>query len=893
MSRTLHTSRARLRGHLLPLGLFVSLTLATTFPLVRGAWSTIANYGDPLLNTWILAWDAHVLTVQPAHLFDANIFYPYPATLAYSEHLLGIAIPGAALQWSTGNPIFVHNGAILVSFVLAALGAYFLAYYLTRSRFAGLVAGVAFGFAGYRFTEISQIQNLALEWLPFTLLYLTRFFRTRARRDALLFVVFCTLQAWSNLYYSFYTAIAIGIYLVFQAGCVLARRQDTQRPCADAERPAGLATPAPADEASRQQALAFRALRGVSCFRDPGATDYSTRLDWTILRRLGMSLAAIAILMYCVLHPYSMVQTAVGVRSLNGQDGAALMNYLTVPARSLLGRAFPAIGVDPTPGKTYFPGLITIVLAGAGLIWTRHPRGKDRPEAASWRDRERYFYLALALIALVLSFGPVLRLRNGGNPILSPLPYAFLYRWVPGFSSMRVPARMSVLVIFALALLSGFGAAHLARHARPALSGAVLVLEVAGFLALPQAGLPIAVGAQVPEVYHWLASQPADQVVLELPAMSSYSVWDDLTAMYRVGRQEYFSTYHWHPTILGYSGFYPPLYQEEVNRLITFPSSDALSYLRGLNVRYVILHADQFGPDGWAAVAGRLPLFADQMSLVAQFGQDYVYGLAPGAPGQPAAAPHLGVYLPPAAAPGQEYTAYITADNPLSTTLVQPLAAPYTLAYQWQGAGASPAGEARGLLPLTFPPGESVIPVALGKLPGPFAAAELHASLAGDSQVSLATAQVKIGGQAEAVALPGGNGCDYHPADLNFGGQVALQGVTLDRTSYRAGDSIAFTFFWRRTGTGPIDDFVINFRMMDKGQKEVASTNLALGGVANWQPWQTVADHRLKQLPLDLPPGSYLIDLVLYDVTTQGFVPVITGDGQKWESFQTEIAVSR
>ena len=36
-------------------------------------------------------------------------FYPYPDTLAYSEHLLGIAIFTAPVQWLTGNPILALN----------------------------------------------------------------------------------------------------------------------------------------------------------------------------------------------------------------------------------------------------------------------------------------------------------------------------------------------------------------------------------------------------------------------------------------------------------------------------------------------------------------------------------------------------------------------------------------------------------------------------------------------------------------------------------------------------------------------------------------------------------------------------------------------------------------
>ena len=49
--------------------------------------------GDPLMVTWVLAWVAHQLPNAPAHIFDANIFYPERNTLAYSESLL---VPGSA-----------------------------------------------------------------------------------------------------------------------------------------------------------------------------------------------------------------------------------------------------------------------------------------------------------------------------------------------------------------------------------------------------------------------------------------------------------------------------------------------------------------------------------------------------------------------------------------------------------------------------------------------------------------------------------------------------------------------------------------------------------------------------------------------------------------------------
>ena len=49
--------------------------------------------------TWVLGWVAHQLPHAPAHIFDANIFYPERNTLAYSETLLVPGLLAAPLHW--------------------------------------------------------------------------------------------------------------------------------------------------------------------------------------------------------------------------------------------------------------------------------------------------------------------------------------------------------------------------------------------------------------------------------------------------------------------------------------------------------------------------------------------------------------------------------------------------------------------------------------------------------------------------------------------------------------------------------------------------------------------------------------------------------------------------
>ena len=146
---------------------YAALTILFTWPLARGLTRDIAgDFGDPLLNAWILAWDA-------SHLgrgwWNANIFFPHPLALAYSEHLLPQALTILPIQLVAGNPILSYNVLFLSTFALSGLGMFLFAREITGSRTAALVAGVAYAFAPYRVTSIPHLQVLSSHWMPFAL----------------------------------------------------------------------------------------------------------------------------------------------------------------------------------------------------------------------------------------------------------------------------------------------------------------------------------------------------------------------------------------------------------------------------------------------------------------------------------------------------------------------------------------------------------------------------------------------------------------------------------------------------------------------------------------------------------------------------------------------------
>src|SRR3954469_24433475 len=88
----------------------LAIALAATYPLALHFTTHLPNdLGDPVLNVWILGWDAKAIANGLKGFWEAPNFYPYHHTLAFSDHLLGIAIFTAPVQWITRNAVLTYN----------------------------------------------------------------------------------------------------------------------------------------------------------------------------------------------------------------------------------------------------------------------------------------------------------------------------------------------------------------------------------------------------------------------------------------------------------------------------------------------------------------------------------------------------------------------------------------------------------------------------------------------------------------------------------------------------------------------------------------------------------------------------------------------------------------
>ena len=190
--------------------LFVTLAAFHTWPLASapGTWSRNDN-GDAMLNEWTIAWVAHQLPRDPAHLFDANIFYPERRTLTFSEHLLPQALLVSPVLWAGGSPVLAYNLCLLEGLALTAWAMCLVIRRWTGSWWAGLIAGCLAGYNASSLTRLAHIQSQHLEFLPLALLALDRLFALPRVRHALALGGWFALQSLTSGYFLAFTSVAM------------------------------------------------------------------------------------------------------------------------------------------------------------------------------------------------------------------------------------------------------------------------------------------------------------------------------------------------------------------------------------------------------------------------------------------------------------------------------------------------------------------------------------------------------------------------------------------------------------------------------------------------------------------------------------------------------------
>ncbi len=563
--RSWRSTPASLYPHLCVLIGYTLLTLLFTYPMVLHMGTRLIGVGgDGWQNVWNLWWTKKALLDLHMNPFHTDYVY-YPQGTSLYFHTLNIfnGLLSIPLQDVFGL-VFSYNAIVIFSFVFGGYGAYLLTHYLVRNRTAAFISGMVFTFSPYHLAHtLGHMQLIALEWLPFYVLFLLRTVEERSSRNALCAAFFLFLTSLCDWYYVMYlllfTLLAAVYYLWTSKN----------------------------KEAARDITLRL-ALTGI----------IFVVLDAPIL---------VPMLSEARSERYMIPSLESSIAF-----SADLLSFF-VPAQShpIWGKQVPGWRDKFAEGpveNTVFMGYTALVIGLLGA-WKKWPKSR--------------FWLCSLAFFFIMALGPILHINGQTRftdyqvPIV--LPYAFFYSFVPFVKIARAVSRMNVMVMLSLAVLVGFGLAWLfgkTEHKR--LGGrltwsviwASLAIFLVGFEYLP-IPFPMAQPYAVPSFYRSIAGDHDNYAVLDVP--------NDVSKHGLGVRYMFYQTIHNKKIFGGYISRDPQyllpdmtlfrhllrLDYEQPQDIIQGQDTDFLAHL---GFRYIVVHKDLLTASDYATIRRRLEM---------------------------------------------------------------------------------------------------------------------------------------------------------------------------------------------------------------------------------------------------------------------------------------------
>jgi len=127
------------------------------------------------------------------------------------------------------NEIFAYNFLLFSSFVLAFIGMYLLAFYITRSHFSSFVAGLLYSLCPYHFNKAWEHYNLAfIEFFPFVFLYLFKLRQNSSFKNIIIAALFIFLACVSDLSYAYIMCVFLFSYFIYILICNIKNKHPAQ-----------------------------------------------------------------------------------------------------------------------------------------------------------------------------------------------------------------------------------------------------------------------------------------------------------------------------------------------------------------------------------------------------------------------------------------------------------------------------------------------------------------------------------------------------------------------------------------------------------------------------------------------------------------------------------------
>jgi hypothetical protein len=530
-----------LKRHVLIFCYFVLASLVITYPLIFHMTNRLPGLGDELLITWIMNWNIHAFLTDPMNIFQANIFYPYHNTLAYSDVFFTASIIGFIPSLLVNQPAFIFNFTLLFSLVTLGFCTHLLVEHLTGNNFAGIISGTLIAFSTFTMTRLPVVQLIGIAWVSLSLLFYFLFLEKKQFKYLFGTAVFFLIQI--------YNSFLPGYFLLLCYSCIT---------------------------------LVYLIKKKISPI---------------IFLNRNVFLLGLLVIVFSIplIIPYLSVSKEVSFH----RDIRDAIHFGNRPEYSLypsdktrlkvrLSKTFYAHDKGPYIYEGYI-GFSFLMLLFFLIFYFLFIKRKflGTPFIA---------FSVIAISAYILSLGPAF--QWGGKvlkiPFIIPLPYALFYYLVPGFNGMRNSARWEFLALFALSILIGIVLADAWRKQKVfvqfILTGIICLVTILEY-PLPLPLEKVAEKEEFPMIYSKVANLPQNKAIIELPLYS----WRMAPFASQEFLREYYTTSHFRKMVNGYSGFSPPEWEEQAEMLMqSFPERKTLHHLKSIGVHYIILHQAEY-----------------------------------------------------------------------------------------------------------------------------------------------------------------------------------------------------------------------------------------------------------------------------------------------------------
>jgi hypothetical protein len=463
---------------------YVALAAGHTWPLLKLLDSHIAgNAGDDLLNASILWWNATTVPLTPAW-WNQPHFYPAHGVTTFTENLLGLGPIATPLYWITRDAIATYNLTLFLTWPLSAFAAYLLVRHLSGRRDVAFIAGLAYGFSTYRVSSLGHIQTVSSFWLPTALLALHKYRSDRRPGWLALFAAAWVLQSLANGHFLLFSLVLIALWLLYF--CTTKTHRRAGLVISAVWIAAGLTLlPVLLQYRSVHEHYGFwRDLRGIALSAPLTAwAEVASESVWSHVLPYGRHnlfpgitapvLLALGALVLLVRRRPDLPALRRGRRGAMAALVVGLLAALIAIVVTLLRGPWQwTAGVTVRVTDLNRPIALALV-CGLGFVWL-----SARARQAVQRRSVLVFYASAAVVMGLFAMGPAF--YTGDHVLFEYAPYRWLL-YLPGFTSLRAPARFWMLGVLCLSVAAALAYGRLTAS-RGVTNRVFLAAAIAGLL---------------------------------------------------------------------------------------------------------------------------------------------------------------------------------------------------------------------------------------------------------------------------------------------------------------------------------------------------------------------------------------------------------------------------